>query len=405
MRPSLTQPISLMHRPGFKFLFILLCTLLAGGNAWADAAAPQAAPPRLSLMAQLGRRLFYDAQLSGSRAMSCASCHSPAQHYGPPNDLAAQMGGLRLQTQGLRAVPSLEYLERSTGFSIGPENETAENVNINALAASARRSQRGDKIAGAAPAVHMVPQGGLFWDGRADTLQDQANGPMFSPFEMAAGDVPTLAEKLRQADYAGDFVALFGARILHDDAALVAKALFAVGRYQLEDPSFHPYNSKYDYYLAGKAALSAAERRGLKLFEDPLKGNCAACHLDKMSANGHPPLFTDHEFEALGVPRNRALAVNAKPDYYDLGLCGPLRTDLRNQPQYCGLFITPTLRGNAASVFSQRRVSRSARRTALLRQPRYRSGAGLPRTRWTRTKVRRPAPHLPGEYRYAGCAA
>ena len=313
----------------------------------ADAAATASEEPHLSLMARLGRQIFYDAKLSGSGTQSCASCHSPERAYGPPNDLSVQMGGPHGDAPGLRAVPSLKYLAGSPGFSIGPEDETAEHVNISALASDAQKLQRADKVAGVAAAVQMVPQGGLFWDGRANTFEDQANGPMFSPFEMAAGDVPTLAKKLRNAAYVHDFVALFGAHILGDDQALVAKALFAVGRYQYEDSSFHPYNSKYDYYLAGKVKLSDVELRGLKVFEDKDKGNCAACHLDKLSPSGQPPLFTDHEFEALGVPRNHSIAANADPEYYDLGLCGPLRTDLKKQPQYCGMFITPTLRNVA----------------------------------------------------------
>ncbi len=63
---------------------------------------------------------------------------------------------------------------------------------------------------------------------------------------------------------------------------------------------------------------------------------------------GRPaPLFTDTEYEALGVPRNPRLAANRDPHFFDMGLCGPLRTDLARQTQYCGMFLTPTLR-NAA---------------------------------------------------------
>ena len=85
---------------------------------------------------------------------------------------------------------------------------------------------------------------------------------------------------------------------------LVAEAMFAVARYQIEEPSFHPYTSKFDFWLEGKARLSAAELRGYLLFNDPQKANCAGCHLDQPSPDGLPPLFTDHQFEALGVPRN-----------------------------------------------------------------------------------------------------
>jgi cytochrome c peroxidase len=47
------------------------------------------------------------------------------------------------------------------------------------------------------------------------------------------------------------------------------------------------------------------------------------------------------------VPRNRTLAVNRDPHFYDLGACGPERTDLKGQDEYCGIFRTPTLRNVA----------------------------------------------------------
>jgi cytochrome c peroxidase len=52
-------------------------------------------------------------------------------------------------------------------------------------------------------------------------------------------------------------------------------------------------------------------------------------------------------FEALGVPRNQEIVANGNPDYYDMGLCGPLRQDQAGQSKLCGLFKTPTLRNVA----------------------------------------------------------
>jgi cytochrome c peroxidase len=127
----------------------------------------------------------------------------------------------------------------------------------------------------------------------------------------------------------------------------VGEALFAVARYEFEEPAFHPYSSKFDAWLEGRARLSPAELRGYRLFNDPHGANCAACHVDKPSPDGLPPLFTDHQYEALGVPRNPEIAANRNPHYVDLGLCGPLRTDLAAQHQYCGMFVTPTLRNVA----------------------------------------------------------
>lgn len=71
---------------------------------------------------------------------------------------------------------------------------------------------------------------------------------------------------------------------------------------------------------------------------------CAHCHLDKPTPGMPRPLFTDFQYEALGVPRNPAIPANRNPRYYDLGICGPFRTDMRKQTQYCGMFLTPTFR-------------------------------------------------------------
>jgi cytochrome c peroxidase len=192
-----------------------------------------------------------------------------------------------------------------------------------------------------------VPQGGLFWDGRVDTLQQQALEPLLNPLEMDGGSVARIAAKLRQATYAPLLTQLFGSGIFANPRVVVSEALFAVGRYQIEDVAFHPYSSKYDFWLEGKARFSAAEARGYRIFNDPQRANCAGCHLDKPAADGLPPLFTDHQYEALGVPRNPKLAVNRNRGYFDLGICGPLRTDLKTQTQYCGMFLTPTLRNVA----------------------------------------------------------
>ncbi|WP_429526935.1 hypothetical protein [Paraburkholderia youngii] len=80
------------------------------------------------------------------------------------------------------------------------------------------------------------------------------------------------------------------------------------------------------------------------LFVDPERGNCASCHLvDKGAAGAHPTL-SDYNFQTLGVPRNPEIPANADPKYYDLGLCGPMRTDKTDNKWYCGMFRTPRSR-------------------------------------------------------------
>jgi cytochrome c peroxidase len=306
---------------------------------------PRSGP--LSAMAVLGRGIFFDRTLSSSGRLSCAACHSPQHAYAAPNDLPVMNGGAQLTRQGIRAVPSLRYLERSPAFTIGPD--AGEGPDGSATAAPRPPPGRTRKSARhpAQSATASVPQGGLFWDGRADTLQSQALGPLLNPAEMDGGNVVRIAAKLRRAPYARLLVQLFGTNVFSDPRAVVSEALFAVGRYQMEDADFHPYSSKYDFWLEGNARFSPAEARGYRLFNDPRGANCAACHLDRPSPDGLPPLFTDHQYEALGVPRNVTLAANRDPRYFDLGLCGPVRSDLKTQTRYCGMFATPTLRNVA----------------------------------------------------------
>ena len=58
-------------------------------------------------------------------------------------------------------------------------------------------------------------------------------------------------------------------------------------------------------------------------------------------------MFTDYQFEALGVPRNPEIPANRNARYVDMGLCGPVRRDQRAVASFCGLFKTPSLRNVA----------------------------------------------------------
>ena len=309
------------------------------------------ADPPLSAVARLGARLFRDQRLSASGRMSCASCHHPRFAFGPASRTPVVLGGPEGSTPGFRAVPSLEYLYRQPAFTIGPDIENGNDVpvplTLQARAAAGQPRVLKSAQAPQAAASNRVPQGGLFWDGRADTLEQQVNGPLFNPAEMDGGSVQEVAGKLASGSYAAEFKQLFGPTVFDNPGLAVDEAMFAIARYQIEDPAFHPFNSRYDAWLEGKARLSRAELKGYLLFNDPQKGNCAACHLDQPTRSGEPPLFTDHQFEALGVPRNPEIPANRDPHYYDLGVCGPYRTDLRTQTQYCGMFLTPTLRNVA----------------------------------------------------------
>jgi cytochrome c peroxidase len=284
----------------------------------ADAAA--------SAQAELGRQIFFDTALSASGRLACASCHSPAHAYGPPDGAPVRKGGAGLDQPGLRAVPSLRYVLNRTPVWSKPF-----------ISSPTERLLEGDE----------PPAGGFGWDGRFDTLEAQAASPLLASNEMANRDPEEVTHKLAAAPYAELFKRVFGATIFADPEEAFAGAREALARFELEDPSFHPYRSKYDDYLDGRVSLSAQERRGLTLFDDVRGGSCAACHLDRKGADGSHPLFTDYQFEALGVPRNAQIPANADPDFHDEGLCGPLRNDQSGQKNYCGLFKTPGLRNVA----------------------------------------------------------
>jgi cytochrome c peroxidase len=277
---------------------------------------------RVAALELLGRKMFADPSLSGSGQMACASCHSPQYAFGPPNDLAVQRGGKNLRETGFRAAPSLRYLQAVPQFTEHYYESEDE----------------GDA------SIDNGPTGGLTWDGRVDRGRDQARIPLLSAFEMANDNEEAVAAKLRKAAYAADIKAIFGDTVFDDPARTFAAALEAIEVYQQNHNDFYPYSSKYDAYLAGRAQLTPQEARGLAVFDDPAKGNCGNCHRSQRGNDGTPPQFTDYGLIALGVPRNRDIEANADPKFFDLGACGPLRTDLANRAEYCGIFRTPSLR-------------------------------------------------------------
>jgi len=281
------------------------------------------AHPSASALEALGRQLFFDPALSASHARSCASCHDPAHAYGPANARPVQRGGVTLSLEGTRAVPSLRYLHRVPVFT---EHYFDEDID---------------------ESVDNGPAGGLTWDGRVRSPREQARIPLLSPLEMANASPEAVVRAVAAASYAREFREVFGRDILARSAAAFDAITLALETFQQDPQEFYPYSSKFDAFLRRESALSAAERRGLELFNDPGRGNCAHCHPSTIGSSGAFPAFTDFGYVALGVPRNGRLAVNRDPAYHDLGLCGPLRTDLRERTEYCGMFRTPSLRNVA----------------------------------------------------------
>jgi len=323
--------------------WIFILAIMLPSLAVASAAAGQEmsraeARRQAQALTDLGRALFFDPSLSGSGKLACSSCHDPAHAFGPANDLAVQLGGGDMLKSGGRAVPSLKYLQAVPPFTehfFDSEDEADESVDNG-------------------------PTGGLTWDGRVDRGADQARIPLLSDFEMGNRSEVEVARRVLQAGNGKAIAAIIGAKAAQDPAKVYKTALKALEAFQQDYRTFYPYSSKYDAVLAGKAELSPQEARGLELFNAPEKGNCASCHISQRGNDGTPPQFTDYGIIALGLPRNRDIPANKDPAYFDLGLCGPLRTDFLKRGDYCGLFRTPTLRNIALrKAFFHNGVARS----------------------------------------------
>ena len=284
--------------------------------------------PSINQLTALGRAMFFDASLSASGKMSCASCHSPAHAYGPPDVRTAQLGGPQMNRIGFRNTPSLRYLHSPIAFT----EHFYESLVTNG------KDDEG-------------PTGGRTWDGRVNTGHEQALMPLLDRNEMANANAAEIISRLRKASYSEDFrkaVSAPGEDVFDNPDAAIGWIGVAIETFEQSAADFHPFSSKFDAYLRDEVSLTAKEKRGLLLFNDEKKGNCASCHVSShKNPAGRPPIFTDFGFVALGVPRNMALPANADPKFFDLGLCGPLRTDLQDKPEYCGRFRTPSLRNVA----------------------------------------------------------
>jgi cytochrome c peroxidase len=194
--------------------------------------------------------------------------------------------------------------------------------------------------------------GGLFWDGRANSLAEQAMGPPLNPLEMANPDTLTIAGKLRVLGYADLFTDIYGPGALSDPGMAFANMADAIEAYE-KTTEVSPFSSKYDYWLRGDTDLSEQELRGLGIFEAEDKGNCAACHPSRPAMDGSPPLFTDFTYDNLGTPANPenpfySLPPDLNPDgfaFVDLGLGKTV-----DDPAQNGKFRVPTLRNVALTA-------------------------------------------------------
>ena len=295
------------------FGLVVAVSLSGCGSSGGDSAGPSlAAQAKMTPAATLGEQIFKDVNLSEPSGQACASCHDASKAHA--SNITVEPGAV-IGRFGFRNAPSLRYLKFAPDFGYGDDG----------------------------------PVGGFFRDGRARNLIDQAQRPFVNHNEMNNADVVAVIAKLSAASYAGEFARVWGEKIFADPVNAFNKIALSLAAYQREDVDFAPFSSKFDLWLAGKEKLSERELQGWALFNDPEKGNCAACHPSKGPDPKTPPLFTDHTYDNLGLPRNPAIAANTDADYFDLGLCGPTRLDITNAA-LCGAFKVPSLRNVALTA-------------------------------------------------------
>ncbi len=265
---------------------------------------------------QLGEQLFNDVRMSEPEGQACADCHDAKLAFADPEADRGSAGVIR-ERFGVRNAQSAMYAAH-----VPPLHQDA----------SGRMA------------------GGLFWDGRAGTLEEQAAGPLLNPLEMNNPNKAAVVAKIKKL-YARQFKDVFGKDALDDTDQAFTHVTEAIAAFE-RTPVFSPFSSKYDRYLAGSEQLDASEARGLAIFEDPARGNCASCHPSRPSADGTPPLFTTFAYENIGLPKFvdspfYSLPKELNPDgeaFVDHGLA-----KTTGDAKHDGMFRVPTLR-NAAKT-------------------------------------------------------
>ncbi len=304
----------LLHIILFSFIFHLSCVPDASKQESSPTIDPVSIDPNFTPKEKLGKLLFFEKSLSTPPGLACAGCHEPAAAFADPNKGLPVSKGAREGLYGNRNDMMVSY----AAFVPALHRDDEEDVWI----------------------------GGIFWDGRVNTLAEQAMGPPLNPLEMANTDTLTIFKKLNELGYVDLFGEVYGPEALRDPGTAFRNMADAIEAYE-KTPEVNPFNSKFDYYMKGEATLSAQETRGLTIFVAENKGNCAECHPNVPLADGTPALFTDFTYDNLGVPKNPENPFYLLPpelnpygfEYVDLGLGITV-----NDPAENGKFRVPTLR-------------------------------------------------------------
>ncbi|MGA8493276.1 MAG: cytochrome c peroxidase [Terriglobales bacterium] len=198
-------------------------------------------PPTAETIA-LGRRLYYDPVLSTDNTISCATCHDLRFGFADPK-------------------PVSEGVDKKTGTRNSPTVINAAFFKVQ------------------------------FWDGRAPSLEKQAEGPVQNPVEMA--NTLAVVEQKLNADpsYREEFAKAWGPGPITYE--MVEKSIASFERTVISG------NSPFDRWKYGhdEKAVNSAVKRGFVVFTSKKKGNCAACH----TVGEKYALFTDNRFHDVGV--------------------------------------------------------------------------------------------------------
>ena len=222
--------------------------------------------PMTPAKVELGRQLFFDARLSSDSTVSCATCHNPAMGF---TDGRVTSMGTQAQVGG-RSAPSI--------------------INL------------------------AYAPNGVFWDGRAASLEEQAVGPIASSIEMSNTHENVVARLNTIPGYREQFEHVFGAPEVTIEN--VGKAIATFERTIIAG------NAPWDRFVKGEeGALSEEARRGWDLFQN--KANCLPCHAGFN--------LTDNQFKNIGVGFD-----GPDPDLGRYGFTGAEGDQ--------GRFKTPTLR-------------------------------------------------------------
>ena len=175
----------------------------------------------------LGRHLFYDERLSGDNTQSCASCHIQESNFSDPNQFSTGIDG-----------------------SVGDRN--------------------------AMVIMNLAWQDFFFWNGRENTLEEQALQPVENPIEMKATWPEVLTKIAADPVYVKMFEEAFGPNAITKENA--AKAISQFERTMISS------NSNFDKWLRGEYQFTQLEADGYELFNNE-DGDCFHCHGDANTGN------------------------------------------------------------------------------------------------------------------------